>query len=243
MKPFSKEEFANLKKRTAEAMETASTTLQAKCLTGRGENEKAVTRNEALKAFSSLLDKNDSTFHINSSQFKEIKSGLKKVTGGKGTAQDMQKLTANVKNWLTDPKYERINKHGKNSFDNQRFNDMFALANELDPKWAKEQFGKMKLNLHHGDTKSAFKDTKAVLDHEHRKIVEKNCLVNSADQKGKAWYTGKSAMEKTVKHDSRNVKKTSLNDLEKQSGKKSASGSRKRSSHKSASKNGPDHSM
>jgi hypothetical protein len=245
MKPFSKEEFANLKKRTAEAMETASTTLQAKCLTGRESNEKAVTRNEALKAFSSLLDKNDSTFHINSSQFKEIKSGLKKVTSGKGTSQDMQKLTKNVKNWLTDPKYDRIHKHEKNSFDNKRFNDMFALANELDPAWAKEQFGKMKLNLHHGDTKSAFKDTKAVLDHEHRQIVDKNCLVNSAAQKGKAWYTGKAAMDKAAAaHDGKNVKKTSLKDLESQSGKKSASSSgRKRTSQKNMSKSGPGHTM
>lgn len=246
MKPFSKEEFADLKKRTAQAMETASTTLQAKCLTGRGENEKAVTRNEALKAFNSLLDKHDSTFHINSSQFKEIKSGLKKVTGGKGTSQDMQKLTENVKKWLTDPKYDRINKHGKNSFDNKRFNDMFALANELDPKWAKEQFGKMKLNLHHGDTKSAFKDTKAVLDHEHRQIVDKGCLVNSETQKTKAWYTGKSAPGKAAAavHDGKKVKKTNLQDLEKQNGsKKTANNGKKKSAQKSASKNSPSHSM
>lgn len=238
MKPFSKEEFADLKKRTAQAMETASTTLQAKCLTGRGQNEKAVTRNDALKAFSSLLDKNDSTFHINSSQFKEIKSGLKKVTGGKGTSQDMQKLTENVKKWLTDPKYDRINKHGKNSFDNKRFNDMFALANELDPKWAKDNFNRMKLNLHHGDTKSAFKDTKAVLDHEHRQIVDKNCLANSAAQKAKAWYTGKSVVNAASSgKDKSKVKQTSLSELQKESGgNKRNTGKSRRSPTKKVSK-------
>ncbi|MBQ4242159.1 MAG: hypothetical protein II732_05000, partial [Lachnospiraceae bacterium] len=74
---------------------------------------------------------------------------------------------------------------------------------------------------------------------------DKNCLVNSAAQKGKAWYTGKVAMDKTAAaHDGKNVKKTSLKDLESQSGKKSASGSgRKRTSQKNMSKNGPGHTM
>ncbi|MBO5550523.1 MAG: hypothetical protein J5966_01070, partial [Lachnospiraceae bacterium] len=246
MESFSQKDFAELKARTTEAMQTASTTLQAKCLAGRGENEKAVTRNESLKAFNSLLDKHDSTFHINSGQFKEIKTGLKKVTGGKGTAQDVEKLKEDVKKWLTDPKYDRINKHGKNSFDNKRFNDMYALANELDPKWAKDHFKEMKLNLHHGDTKSAFSDMNALLDNEHKKIVDKGCLVNSETQKTKAWYTGKAAPGKASApvHDSKNVKKTSLKDLEKSGGNKKAEKTGKRkSAQRSASKNGASHSM
>ena len=232
MESFGQKDFEELKKRTTEAMQTAATTLQAKCLSGRGKNEKAVTRNEALKAFNSLLDKNDSTFHINSSQFKEIKSGLKKVTGGKGTAQDVEKLTENVKKWLTDPKYDRIHKHEKNSFDNKRFNDMYALVNELDPKWAKDHFNEMKLNLHHGDTKSAFADTNALLDHEHRMIVDKGCLVNSAAQKEKPWYTGKAAPEKQASQarDKSKVKATSLSELQKGSGAGKKGGTKSRKS-------------
>ena len=105
----------------------------------------------AVKAFSQLLAMNDSFFHWDSSQFKEVKQNLVKVGSGKGTQADLEKLNRDVKTWLTDPAYDRKNKHTKNEFDNTRFSLMFALANELDPAWAKENFSGMNLTGFHGD--------------------------------------------------------------------------------------------
>ena len=232
VQPFAKKDLAALKNK---ALGPDSTTLFAKCSSELGANEKGISKNDALKAYAVMFDKNSSRLHKDSAQFKQIKDGIKKTTGSNGTEADRRRLREDVKKWLTDPKYDRINKHGSSSFDNKRFNEMFALANELDPAWAKENFGRMKLTAHHGDKASAFNSINDFLNAEHRLMIDNNCIANSASQKNKAWYNaGKDGKVKNVK----------LSDLEKESGMVKNQGAKNRKApQKNKVMQGPSHSM
>ncbi len=108
------------------------------------------------------------------------------------------------------------------------FNDVFALANELDPKWAKENFNRMNLCAHHGDKSSQFKNINDFLNAEHKLIIDNKCIENSAAQKNKSWYKGGK------------VKNVKLSDLENQAGMGKNQGSKaKRPNQKNAVKKGP----
>ena len=228
MKSFTENDLETLKKNTKEKLEAASSTLQAKCMSEKGANEKPLSKSDAIKAYAAMFEKNSSMLHKDSPQFKQIKDGIKKVTGAKVNEADRQKLLEDVKNWLTDPKYDRAKKHGASSFDNKRFNDVFALANELDPKWAKENFNRMNLCAHHGDKSSQFKNINDFLNAEHKLIIDNKCIENSAAQKNKSWYKGGK------------VKNVKLSDLENQAGMGKNQGSMgKRPNQKNAVKKGP----
>ena len=240
---FTKNDLDNLKKNVKEQMEIASSTLQAKCMSEKGANEKSLSKNDAIKAYATMFEKNSSMLHKDSPQFKQIKDGIKKVTGGKGSEADRQKLLEDVKSWLTDPKYDRIKKHSGSSFDNKRFNEVFALANELDPKWAKEQFSSMKLFAHHGDKSSQFKNINEFLNFEHKAMIDNKCIENSAAQKNKAWYTGKAPKMEAGANNGK-VKNVKLSELENANGMGKKQGQAgKRSSQNKAAKKGPSHIM
>ena len=124
---------------------------------------------------------------------------------------------------------------------------MFALVNELDPRWAHEHFNEMKLAAHSGSRaeESAFKTIDELLQHEHKMIVDKECLANSGTQKNKAWYTGKDVPKNSAHaHDSSKVIKTGLSELEKESGaKKTNKNHSRKDRQKSASKQAPSNRM
>ena len=192
VKSFSKEQMAELKERTLRDMEYASSTLQAKgqILDADGKTTSSVSSRDAIDAYRGILEKNDSFFHWDSKQFKAIKAGLQKVQNGTATVKERKELTQNVKNWLTDTKYNRAEKHSRSNFNNTRFNDMFALANELDPKWAHENFSKMNLCGLHGDRaeETKFESIDDFLNYKQKQIINNNCLKNSEAQKGQEWY-------------------------------------------------------
>ena len=139
------------------------------------QSRAGVSPDAAVKAFSQLLSMNDSFFHWDSSQFKAVKENLVKVGSGKGTRQDLDKLTRDVKTWLTDPSYDRKHKHTRNEFDNNRFCLMFALANELDPAWAKENFGDMNITGLHGERaeEGAFHHIEDFVNYLHGRMADK----------------------------------------------------------------------
>ena len=160
----------------------------------------------AISKIDQMLKSTDSFFHWDSSQFKEVKADLKKYydvqVNREEAAAAKEKLTADVKKWLTDPKYDRINKHNKNQFDNTRFNYMFTLANELDPAWAKENFSRMKLSALHGDKaeSSAFYNVHDFLGYTQKQIVDAHYTdikaprgeeIGTEYAKGMFWYNRK----------------------------------------------------
>ena len=132
----------------------------------------------AISKIHQMLKSTDSYFHKDSAQFKAVKEDLKKFYDAppdqKKTQKAREKLTADVRKWLTDPKYDRIHKHNKNQFDNTRFNYMFTLMNELDPEWAKAHFSEMNLSAFHGDKaeKSAFYNVYDFLGFTQKQIVD-----------------------------------------------------------------------
>ncbi|HAL32017.1 MAG TPA: hypothetical protein DIS68_04820 [Lachnospiraceae bacterium] len=160
----------------------------------------------AISKIDQMLKSTDSFFHWDSSQFKEVKADLKKYydvqVNREEAAAAKEKLTADVKKWLTDPKYDRINKHNKNQFDNTRFNYMFTLANELDPAWAKENFSRMKLSALHGDKaeSSTFYNVHDFLGYTQKQIVDAHYTdikaprgeeIGTEYAKGMFWYNRK----------------------------------------------------
>jgi len=152
-----------------------------------------IDRKESLKAINRMLNAADSFFHGDSSQFKSVKSALSKLEKGTLNEAGMQKLKEDVKKWITDPKYNRIKNHNKNAFDNTRFNYMFALANELDPKWAKENFDSMKFSILPGDkaAKSEFYNIHDFLNYAHRELVNNDCLSEAQairNARASQWY-------------------------------------------------------
>ena len=191
IKTCTKEDLEVLKEKTKNSLEYEATTLQSKSAKKVNDSSRQfISRSEALNAYKSILEKDDSFFHFDSKQFKAIKSGLKKVQDGTATGAEREKLKNNVKQWLTDPKYDRINKHGRNNFDNTRFNDMFALANELDPKWAHENFDRMKISGLHGKNaeETKFYDIRDFLKYKHTQLVDRDCIENPGSQKEQDWY-------------------------------------------------------
>lgn len=153
----------------------------------------AMKEDDCLKAINRMLNNTDSFFHSDSPQFKSVKQALSKLEKGTLDDRGRQKLKDDVKMWLTDPKQKRIDNHGRNEFDNTRFNYMFTLANELDPKWAKENFDMMKLSILPGDgaKNSRFYDIHDFMNYTHRNIVDGGFLRNpQAEKNAKAtvWY-------------------------------------------------------
>ena len=164
------------------------TTLQGK--TGLSEEK-------SLKAIANMLNASDSLWHHNSSQYKAIKAKLDKIDPGKGglTDEDRQKLTEDVKKWLTDSKYDRINKHNKNEFDNTRFNNMVALANELDPEWTKANFAKLNISGLHGEKakESAFYNVHEFMNFMHKQMADRRFLGEAGAVENGRWYKAVSA--------------------------------------------------
>ncbi len=213
VRSFTEEQLDKLKERTMREMEYASSTLQAKGMKWdeKGDTTLGVTTSDAVNAFRGILNKNDSLFHFDSRQFKNIKAGLKKVQEGTASVKERNELAKNVKAWLTDPKYDRINKHSRNNFDNTRFNDMFALANELDPVWAHENFSKMNISGLHGQkaADTRFEDVDDFLQYEQKQIINNNCLKNSDAQKDQPWFqAGYSPSQENMIKDVENVWKS-----------------------------------
>lgn len=130
------------------------------------------------------------SFHVDSKQYKAVKEGLKKLHSGTITDADREKLTRDVKTYLTDPKYDRINKHSKNEFDNTRFNVMFTLANELDPVWAKKAFADMNIAGLHGkkSANTSFHNVYEFTNFMHRQMADGGFLSNAGAIGSQHWY-------------------------------------------------------
>ncbi len=149
-----------------------------------------MTHEKAVDAVYSMLNAADSLFHVDSKQYKVIKEGLNKIRSGNATPEDREKLTKDVKTWLTDPKYDRINKHSKNDFDNTRFNVMFTLANELDPAWAKENFPDMNIAGLHGEkaANTSFHNVHEFTNFMHRQMADGGFLRSVEAVGSQHWY-------------------------------------------------------
>jgi len=149
-----------------------------------------MTHEKAVDSIYSMLNATDSLFHVDSGQYKTIKEGLNKLKKGTATAEDKEKLTKDVKTWLTDPKYDRINKHSKNDFDNTRFNIMFTLANELDPAWAKEKFPDMNIAGLHGEkaANTSFHNVHEFTNFMHRQMADGGFLRSVEAVGSQHWY-------------------------------------------------------
>ncbi len=172
---------AGLKKEVDIVRAGKETTLEAK--TG-------LKTDRAINAVRNMLDAADSAFHFDSSQYKDIKKSLDKFKDGTATQEDRQRLTDDVKKWLTDPKYDRIHKHSKKEFDNNRFNIMFTLANELDPGWAKENFADMNIAALHGEKadNTSFHNVHEFTNFMHRQMADLD-LLNEVEAVGsQRWY-------------------------------------------------------
>jgi len=172
---------AGLKKEIDIVKAGKETTLEAK--TG-------LKAGRAVNAVRNMLDAADSAFHFDSRQYKDIKKDLDKFKDGTATAEDRQRLTDNVKNWLTDPKYDRIHKHSGNEFDNNRFNIMFTLANELDPAWAKDNFADMNIAALHGEKadNTTFHNVHEFTNFMHRQMADLGLLKEVAAVESQRWY-------------------------------------------------------
>ena len=164
------------------------TTLQGK--TG-------LTEAQSLKAIANMLNSSDSLWHHNSSRYKTIKEKLDKVDKNAGVLkeEDRQKLAEDVKKWLTDSKYDRINKHNKNEFDNTRFNIMVTLANELDPEWTKANFAKLNISGLHGDKAkgSTFYNAHEFMNFMHKQMADRRFLGEAGPVENRRWYKAVSA--------------------------------------------------
>lgn len=164
------------------------TTLQGK--TG-------LTEAQSLKAIANMLNSSDSLWHHNSSRYKTIKERLDKVDKNAGVLkeEDRQKLAGDVKKWLTDSKYDRINKHNKNEFDNTRFNIMVTLANELDPEWTKANFAKLNISGLHGDKAkgSTFYNDHEFMNFMHKQMTDRRFLGEAGPVENRRWYKAVSA--------------------------------------------------
>lgn len=110
-----------------------------------------------VKAYYEKLKADDSFFHWNSRQFKDTLSAMEALIKDDGKDRDLSQLKLNtvrmnVKKWVESG--NRDHKHLNNEFDNKRYNTMFALMYELDPRAAKKMFtdGKdITFSLEHGE--------------------------------------------------------------------------------------------
>ena len=154
------------------------------------EGKTGLSHERSVNAIRNMLNKADSFFHFDSKQYKNIKEGLKKLCDGTATPEEKERLTENVKHWLTDPKYDRINKHSRNEFDNTRFNIMFTLANELDPAWAKDNFADMNIAGLHGEkaANTSFHNEYEFTNFMHRQMAAGQLLNEVKSVGSQHWY-------------------------------------------------------
>ena len=93
--------------------------------------------------------------------------------------------------WLTDPTYDRMNRHSRNDFDNTRYNIMVGLMNELDPAWVERNFDKLKISGKSGSeaARSVFYDKGNFTKFLHENIVNKGFIAGSEGMKNQDWYS------------------------------------------------------
>ena len=154
------------------------------------EGKTGLSHERSVNAIRNMLNKADSLFHFDSKQYKAVKEGLKKLCDGSATPEEKERLTENVKQWLTDPKYDRVNKHLNNEFDNTRFNIMFTLANELDPAWAKDNFADMNIAGLHGEkaANTSFHNEYEFTNFMHRQMAAGQLLNEVWSVGSQHWY-------------------------------------------------------
>ncbi len=154
------------------------------------ESKTGISHDNAVDRIWNMLNASDSLFHVDSKQYKAVKVGLQKLHDKTISADEREKLTNDVKTYLTDPKYDRINKHSKNDFDNTRFNLMFTLANELDPAWAKKNFPDMNIAALHGSkaANTSFHNVHEFTNFMHRQMADGGFLNNAGPIASQHWY-------------------------------------------------------